>query len=69
MIKNMGLADRAIRAIIAIVVGILYFTNQITGIVAIILGIFAIIFLLTSFIGSCPLYLPFKMSTIGKKTE
>ncbi|MBX7152385.1 DUF2892 domain-containing protein [bacterium] len=69
MIKNMGAADRTIRTIIAIVVGILYFTNQITGIAAIILGAFAVIFLLTSFIGSCPLYIPFKMSTLGKKTE
>ncbi|NUM79879.1 DUF2892 domain-containing protein [bacterium] len=69
MIKNMGMADRAVRAIIAIMVGILYFTNQITGTAAIILGIFAIIFLLTSCVGSCPLYIPFKMSTTGKKTE
>jgi uncharacterized membrane protein YtjA (UPF0391 family) len=63
MKKNMGSADRIIRTIIAIVVGILYFTGQITGTAAIILGILAIVFLLTSFVGSCPLYLPFGLST------
>lgn len=63
MKKNMGSADRIIRTIIAIVVGILYFTGQITGTAAIILGILAIVFLLTSFVGTCPLYLPFGLST------
>jgi hypothetical protein len=66
MKKNMGAADRAIRMILAIVVAILYFTDQITGTAAIILGVFAIIFLLTSFIGFCPLYVPFKISTRKK---
>ncbi len=66
MKKNMGLADRIIRTILAIVVAILYFTGQISGTAAIILGIFAIIFLLTSFVGFCPLYAPFKLSTRKK---
>jgi K+-transporting ATPase A subunit len=63
MNKNMGTADRAIRTLIAVAVGVLYFTNVISGTVAIILGIIAVIFLLTSFVGSCPAYLPFKIST------
>jgi hypothetical protein len=63
MKKNMGAADRIIRLILAIVVAVLYFTNQISGTAAIVLGIFAIVFLLTSFVGFCPLYLPFKIST------
>jgi Na+(H+)/acetate symporter ActP len=66
MKKNMGLIDRTVRTILAIVVAILYFTNQITGTAAIILGLFAVIFLVTSFISFCPLYLPFKFSTIKK---
>jgi small-conductance mechanosensitive channel len=66
MKKNMGLADRIIRTILAIVVAILYFTNQITGTAAIVLGVLAIIFLLTSFVGFCPLYAPFKLSTRKK---
>lgn len=67
MKKNMGLIDRLIRTILAIVVIVLYFTRQITGVAAIILGIIAIIFLLTSAFGFCPLYLPFKISTRKKK--
>jgi hypothetical protein len=56
-----------IRILLAVVVTILYFTNQISGTLAIILGLFAVIFVLTSFIGFCPLYVPFKLST--KKAE
>jgi uncharacterized membrane protein YesL len=67
MKKNMGGADRIIRTILAIVVAVLYFTDQISGTAAIILGVFAVIFLLTSFIGFCPLYVPFKLSTRKKE--
>lgn len=68
MKKNMGSIDRTIRTIIAIIVAILYFTGVISGTVAIILGVLAIVFLLTSFIGTCPLYLPIGLST-KKETE
>ncbi len=67
MKKNMGSIDKLVRVLAAVVIAILYFTNQITGIAAIILGVFAVIFLLTSTIGFCPLYLPLKLSTIKKK--
>jgi hypothetical protein len=63
MKQNMGTADRTIRVLLALVVAVLYFTNQITGTLAIILAIFAVIFLLTSAMGFCPLYVPFKLST------
>lgn len=66
MIKNMGTTDRVIRTILALVVLALYFTGQITGLAAIILGIFAVIFLLTSLIAFCPLYIPLKLSTRKK---
>lgn len=66
MNKNMGSLDRVIRTILAVLVAILYFTDQISGTAAIILGIFAVIFLLTSFVSFCPLYAPFKFSTIKK---
>lgn len=62
----MGSVDRIIRIILAVVVAVLYFTNQISGTAAIILGILAIIFLLTSLVGFCPLYVPFKLSTRKK---
>lgn len=63
MTKNMGTADRLIRVLLAIVVGILYLAGAISGITAIILGIFAVIFIITSLIGFCPLYVPLKIST------
>jgi Protein of unknown function (DUF2892) len=67
MKHNMGSIDRALRLLAVVVIGILYFTDQITGTAAIILGIIAVVFLLTSAIGFCPLYLPLKLSTIKKK--
>jgi hypothetical protein len=63
MKKNMGTVDRSIRVLLALVVAVLYFTNQISGTAAIILGLFAGIFLITSFMAFCPLYVPFKIST------
>lgn len=63
MKKNMGTIDKLIRLALAIIVAVLYFTGQISGTVAIILGLFAVIFILTSLIGTCPLYLPFGLST------
>jgi hypothetical protein len=63
MKKNMGTADRAIRTIGAIVIGLLLLTDQITGVVGTILGVLAIVFLFTSAISFCPLYLPFGIST------
>jgi small-conductance mechanosensitive channel len=63
MKTNMGTIDRIIRTVLAILVGVLYFTGQISGTVAIVLGVLAVIFLLTSFISFCPLYLPFGIST------
>ena len=67
MKKNMGSWDRSLRVLAAIVVGILYFTDQISGTAAIILGLFAVIFIVTSMVGFCPLYLPLKLSTMKKK--
>ncbi|MBN2159009.1 MAG: DUF2892 domain-containing protein [Spirochaetes bacterium] len=66
MKKNMGTADRIIRILLAVVVAVLYLTGQISGSVALVLGIIAVIFIITSAIGFCPLYVPFKLSTIKK---
>lgn len=63
MKKNMGSADRIIRMIIAAIVVTLYITNVISGALGIILLILAGIFVLTSMISTCPLYMPFGIST------
>jgi hypothetical protein len=67
MKKNMGIEDRVIRSIIAVAVGFLILTGQISGALAAVLGVFAVIFLATSIVGFCPLYAPLKLSTIRKK--
>ena len=59
----MGLADKVTRILVAIAIFVLYFSNLISGTLAIILLILAGIFILTSFISFCPLYLPFGIST------
>jgi len=64
MKKNMGMIDRVLRAILAIVVGVLYLTDKITGLAAVILGIFAVIFLVTAYTGVCPLYSWIGISTL-----
>lgn len=63
MVKNMGKLDKTLRIAVAAIIAILYFTHVINGTLAIVLGIFAIIFLLTSLVGSCPLYIPLKINT------
>lgn len=67
--KNMGLADRIIRFSLAVVIAVLYFTNQISGTAAIVLGIVAVAFIITSFFAFCPAYLPIKFSTIKKSDK
>ncbi len=66
MKKNMGLTDKTIRVIIAVVIAALYFMNIISGTVAIILLILAALFLLTSFVSICPLYLLLGINTCKK---
>lgn len=67
MKKNMGTIDKVVRILLALVVAGLYFANIISGTIALILLAVAAIFIITSFVGFCPLYLPFGIST--KKKE
>jgi hypothetical protein len=67
MTRNMGVADRTVRVLLAILVGILYFTGMISGTLAVILGIVAVVFLLTGIVGFCPGYVPLKIVTARKK--
>lgn len=67
MKKNMGLADKIIRIIVALVIVILYFTNILSGTVALVLLILSGIFIATSFIGFCPLYKLFGVNTNKNK--
>lgn len=67
MKKNMGVLDKTLRILVAVAIAILYYTNVISGTWAAILGVLAIVFVITSFLSFCPLYLPFGINTTGKK--
>lgn len=63
----MGSTDKIIRVLIAIVVVVLYWQGIIPGTLGIVLLVFAAIFVLTSLVSFCPLYLPFGINTCKKK--
>ena len=63
MTKNMGTADRVVRTLLALAVGVLYFTGRISGTLAIVLGVIAVAFVLSSLVEWCPSYLLFGLST------
>ena len=67
MKQNMGKLDRVMRIIVALAIIALYFTNVISGTIAIIGLALSGVFILTSFVGSCPLYLPFHIDTRENK--
>lgn len=67
MKKNMGSTDRIVRAVIAVAIVLLYFNNVVTGTLGIVLLVLAAVFLLTAFVGFCPLYLPFGLSTCKRE--
>lgn len=69
MKANMGSADRIFRILLAIVIAGLFVTNVISGTVAIILMVLAAVFLITGFIGICPLYMPFRFSTCKNQVK
>ncbi|MBK8582326.1 MAG: DUF2892 domain-containing protein [Flavobacteriales bacterium] len=67
MKQNMGGMDRTVRIIVALLIGVLAYTGVINGTLAIILLVLAAVFVLTSFVSFCPLYLPFGISTCKKQ--
>jgi hypothetical protein len=63
MKANMGTLDRVVRTVVALAIGALYFTGKISGTVAAVLGFFAVVFLITSLVSRCPLYVPLGLNT------
>ncbi len=66
MKKNMGKVDRMIRLLIAVAASLLVGFGVITGTVATIIVIGAAIFLFTSVLSFCPLYVIFGINTCKK---
>jgi len=69
MKKNMAAADRIFRVVIVALVAVLYFTHVLSPVAAIILGVLALVFLLTSIVGTCPLYMLMGISTKRKPAQ
>jgi hypothetical protein len=63
MKRNMSNTDRIIRVVLAALFAYLYFGGIVTGGLGIVLLVLGGVFLLTSIVGFCPLYAPFKFST------
>lgn len=66
MKKNMGSTDRIIRLVLAAVMAGLFLGHLVTGTFGIILLALAAIFVLTSLINFCPLYVPLGINTCKK---
>lgn len=67
MKSNLGTTDRVLRVLVAVVIAVLYGTGVISGTIAIVLSILAVVFVLTSAINFCPLYTVFGISTLKVK--
>lgn len=69
MKKNTGNADRIIRLMLGVVIAFLFFTNVITGTIALVLLLVALIFVFTSIIGFCPIYAMLGLNTCPKQSS
>jgi hypothetical protein len=70
MKKNVGNIDRAVRLLLAAVFITLFALGKIEGTLGIVLVVLGSVFALTSFVGFCPLYSLFGLSTCPvKKTN
>lgn len=67
MKKNMGTTDRVLRVVAAVIIAGLYYNGTITGTLGLTLIVLSVIFVLTSLVGFCPLYLLFGMNTCEQK--
>jgi hypothetical protein len=63
MKRNMGIADRVLRIVIALVIGVLYYFKIIEGVLGSALLALAGIFLATGLLSFCPLYTMFGIRT------
>lgn len=63
MKKNLSTADRTIRILAAIAIGLIIYAGTLTGTLAIVGGILAAVLLLTGAVSFCPLYAALKIST------
>lgn len=63
MIKNMGSFDRVLRIAVSLVFAMMVLNNAVSGFQYYLLATLAVVFTLTAVVGTCPLYIPFKINT------
>jgi hypothetical protein len=66
MKTNVGMIDRYLRILVAVVFFILNITKVVSGTLGIILLALAVVFAFTAYLRFCPLYLPFGINTKEK---
>lgn len=66
MKKNIGTIDRRIRALLILVVFVLIYFKVLQGITAWVGSVFTFLLIITSLLQFCPLYIPFRITTIKK---
>jgi hypothetical protein len=66
MKQNMGRWDRVLRLVAAAAIAVLLIAGILKGTAAVVLAIVAAVFVITTFVGFCPLYVPLGISTKGK---
>jgi len=69
MKKNIGTIDKVIRILVAVIIAVLYFTKVISGTPGIVLLVLAVVFVLTSLVSVCPIYLSLGLSTLKKEEK
>ena len=69
MKKNLHSIDRLVRIILSLIIAFLIFNGTLTGTAGIIIGIFAIVFLVTGLISFCPIYKALGISTLKEKPK
>lgn len=67
MKQNVGTIDKVVRLLMAMVFGVLYFTQTVSGTAGIILLVLGGVFAFTAILGTCPLYSLFGLSTCPVK--
>jgi hypothetical protein len=68
--KNIGLLDRTVRFIVGVVlipIGLLLLGGWQSNLTGVIIAVFALLPIVTSLTGFCPVYIPFGISTLGKE--
>lgn len=64
---NVGTTDRIIRITLAFLLALATTLVWVSGIAAVVAGVFSAILLVTGVVKFCPLYLPFGLKTIRSK--